>query len=107
MGIDDRKKTTYTKNMLVKTISKECKRDKETVKDVYDAIENSVFSILSSADENSDVSIRLFEGIVFDGVYVPEHEKFNNLTGEMIVAKSKVVPKARITRTYCDKVNAN
>lgn len=107
MTTDGKKKTTYTKNMLIKTISKECKRDKETVKDVYDAIENNVLSILSSADENSDVSIRLFEGIVLDGVYVPEHERLNNFTGEKMIVKSKVVPKARIARTYCKKVNAN
>ena len=57
-------------------------------------------------NEDRNISVRLFEGIVLNGVYVPSHEKVNNLTGETIVTKSKIVPKAHITRTYCDKISS-
>lgn len=106
MAKDDNKKVTYTKDMLVRTIAKDCKIDKNTVKSVYESLEKNVANALSSADENQNISVRLFEGIVLDGVYVPAHEKLNNLTGEMIVAKSKISPKAHITRTYCDKISS-
>lgn len=100
-------KTTYTKDMLIKMVSADCKRDRRIVREVYESIERHISELLSSADQDNDISIRLFEGIVFDGVYVPEHEKVNNLTGETIVAKAKISPKARITRSYCDKINAH
>lgn len=106
MAKNDSKKVTYTKDMLIKTAAKDCRIDRNTVKDVYESIEDSVSDALSSANEDSDVSVRLFEGIVLNGVYVPSHEKVNNLTGKMIVTKSKIVPKAHITRTYCDKISS-
>lgn len=99
-------KNTYTKDMLINEISSECDKSKRLVKEIYDATEDKVFDILSSANENEDVSIRLFEGIVIDAIYIPEHEKINNLTGESIIAKSKIKPKAKITRSYCEKVSS-
>ena len=105
MAKNDSKKVTYTKDMLIKTVAKDCRIDRNTVKDVYESIEDSVSDALSSANEDSDVSVRLFEGIVLNGVYVPSHEKVNNLTGKTIITKSKIVPKAHITRTYCDKIS--
>ena len=106
MAKNDSKKVTYTKDMLIKTVAKDCRIDRNTVKDVYESIEDSVSDALSSANEDSDVSVRLFEGIVLNGVYIPSHEKVNNLTGKTIITKSKIVPKAQITRTYCDKISS-
>ena len=106
MAKNDSKKVTYTKDMLIKTVAKDCRIDRNTVKDVYESIEDSVSDALSSANEDSDVSVRLFEGIVLNGVYVPSHEKVNNLTGKTIITKSKIVPKAHITRTSCDKISS-
>lgn len=106
MAKNDSKKVTYTKDMLIKTVAKDCRIDRNTVKDVYESLEDIVSDTLSSANEDSDVSVRLFEGIVLNGVYVPSHEKVNNLTGKTIITKSKIVPKAHITRTYCDKISS-
>lgn len=107
MANNDKNKRTYTKDMLVKDVSKECEKDKKTVREVYDALEDKVFNLLSSTNDEESVAVKLFEGIVLDSVYVPEHDKINNLTGETIIAKGKIKPKARITRSYCDKINRN
>ena len=72
---------------------------------VYNTLENLIFNILSSVDENEDVCIRLFEGISLDGKYVPEKTKKNNLTGETHFVESKIKPKFNITRSYCEKLN--
>ena len=106
MAKNDSKKVTYTKDMLIKTVAKDCRIDRNTVKDVYESLEDIVSDALSSANEDSDVSVRLFEGIVLNGVYVPSHEKVNNLTVKMIITKCKIVPKGHITRTYCDKISS-
>ena len=50
-------------------------------------------------------TIKLFEGISLDGIYVSEKTKQNNLTGQLNIVKSKIKPKFNITRSYCEKLN--
>ena len=100
-------KQTYTKNMLVKNISDMCHKDMNTVRTIYNALEENVATLLSSADAKTDVSIRLFEGITIDSTFIPEKVKVNNLTGKVITSASKIKPKANITRTYRDKLTSH
>lgn len=104
METKEKEKITYTKEMLVKEIASECRRDSRTVRAIYNSLEENVFDILSSADSDTDASIRLFEGISLNSTYVPEKTKVNNLTGETITTSSKIKPKANITRSYCEKL---
>lgn len=97
-------KITYTKDKIIKNIAKELNEDVDIVRNIYNSLEENIAKMLSSATADTDVSVRLFEGISIDGVFVPEHLKTNNLTGENIVAKEKIKPKANITRYYRDKV---
>ena len=98
---------TYTKEMLMRDIASKCRRDINTVRRIYSALEENIAELLSSASSEVDVSIRLFEGITLDSTYVPEKVKLNNLTGETITAMSKIKPKANITRNYREKLTAN
>jgi nucleoid DNA-binding protein len=95
----------FTKENLIKDIAKQTKSNISDVKEIYNALENVIFDILSSVDESQDVNIRLFEGISLDGIYVPEKEKRNNLTGKVSFVESKIKPKFYITRSYCEKLN--
>ena len=54
-------RTTYTKDMLIKRISSECGESPKIVRDVYSALEEDIARLLSCADDNTDISIRLFE----------------------------------------------
>ena len=94
-----------TKENLIKDIAKQTNIKMSDVKIIYNALENDIFDILSSVDVNGDISIRLFEGISLDGIYVPEKTKQNNLTGKLNFVKSKIKPKFNITRSYCEKLN--
>ena len=75
------------------------------MRDVYNSLENLIFDILASVERNGDISIRLFEGISLDGIYIPEKTKKNNLTGEVKRVEGKIKPKCNITRSYCEKLN--
>lgn len=97
-------KHTYTKDMLIKSISEICRKDKNTVRTIYNTLEDNITKILSSADSDTDVTIRLFEGITIDSTFIPEKTKVNNLTGKVITSTSKIKPKANITRNYRDKL---
>lgn len=100
-----KEKIKITKEALVKDIAKQTNKNINDVKDVYNALEATIFDILSSVDINGDVTIRLFEGISLDGIYVSKKTKQNNLTGKISFVESKIKPKFNITRSYCEKLN--
>lgn len=101
-----KEKIKVTKENLIRNIAKETNKNINEVRDFYNSLENLIFDVLSSVDVNGDISIRLFEGISLDGIYVPEKTKQNNLTGEVNLVESKIKPKFNITRSYCEKLNS-
>ena len=103
-NVNGKKQIVCTKEKMIRRIAKEFNGDIDTVKAVYNLLERNIAEVLSSADKKTDVSIRLFEGISIDSTFIPEKEKINNLTGELLVTKKKIKPKANITRYYCDKI---
>lgn len=46
MAKNDDKKVTYTKDMLIKAVAKDCRIDKNTVKGVYESLEENRFQTL-------------------------------------------------------------
>lgn len=102
-----KEKIKITKETLIRDVAKQTNKSIVDVKDIYNALEKTIFDILSSVDVNGDISIRLFEGISLDGIYIPEKTKQNNLTGKVNLVESKIKPKFAITRSYCEKLNTN
>lgn len=102
-----KEKIKITKENLIKDVAKQTNNNISVVKDVYNALEKTIFDTLSSVETNGDITIRLFEGISLDGIYVPEKTKRNNLTGKENLVESKIKPKFNITRSYCEKLNSN
>lgn len=107
MSKKDKTKLTYTKDMLIKNIAMMSGNDVKVVRTIYNALEDDIARLLSLASPDTDVSLRLFEGITLNSTFVPEKTKVNNLTGEEITASSKIKPKANITRNYCEKISNN
>jgi hypothetical protein len=75
------------------------------VENVYSNTESKIRETLSKANSEQDVTIRLFDGISLDSKFVPETQKINNLTGEMVVRTGRIKPKANISRRYAEKLN--
>lgn len=94
-----------TKETLIKVVAKETENTIADVKEIYNALEKKIFDILSSVEEDKEVSIKLFEGISLNGEFVPEQEKRNNLTGKVSLVDSHIKPKFAITKSYKDKLN--
>lgn len=102
-----KEKIKITKDTLLRNIAKQTDNNIGDVKNIYNALESTIFDILSSVDINGDISIKLFEGISLDGTYIPEKTKKNNLTGKVSLVESKIKPKFTITRSYCEKLNSH
>ena len=94
-----------TKDNIIRMIAKQNKQSISSTRDFYNTLENVIFDILCSVNEEQDICIKLFEGISLDGNYVSEKTKKNNLTGETNFVNSKIKPKFNITRSYCEKLN--
>lgn len=107
MSNKDKTRLTYTKDMLIKNIAMMSGNDVKVVRAIYNALEEDIARLLSLASPDTDVSLRLFEGITINSTFVPEKTKINNLTGEEIIASSKIKPKAKITRNYCEKISGS
>lgn len=97
-------KNVVTKEMLIKLIAKESGKDVNVVKSIYNIFEKVLTKLFAGVDENTDVSVRLFEGVSFDSSFIPQRKRHNNLTGKIIMATSKIKVKANITRNYCEKL---
>lgn len=98
--------TTYTRAKMIDDVARSCRTRLSLVEKIYDEIETHLFELLSSAKDNEDVAVNLFEGISLKSTYLPEREKINNITGEKIMARKAIKVKADISRVYKDKVTA-
>lgn len=98
-------KVVKTKDNIIKDVAKKTNNSISDIKFIYNVLEDYIYDVLHSVDENTDVCIRLFEGISIDGVYIPEKTKKNNLTGKESFVESKIKPRFNITRSYCEKLN--
>lgn len=104
MGNANKHKAVYTKAQIIKMIARSVRVRKSLVKKVYEGLEDEIMRLLASANENEDVTLRLFEGISIDSEFMPHKEKHNNLTGENITTLERIKARARITRNYCEKL---
>ena len=80
------------------------KADRIIARSIYDTMEEKIRFMLSQANEHEDVKLKLFEGITLECKFIPEKVRKNNLTGEIITAKSKRKIKGKVTKNYCDKL---
>jgi len=95
-----------TKEKLIRKISRITGKDIFTVKKIHSALEDIIFDYASSVDENNtEVTVKLFEGISLNASYIPKQKRHNNLTGKDILVDSKTKTKFNITRHYSEKIN--
>lgn len=77
----------------------------DKVSAVLNSLEKNVFDRLSSASQDADVQIKLFDGLFLESKYKPTKEKRNNLTGETITVPEKLNVSGRIIRLLKKKIN--
>lgn len=123
MDVQEKKTNTYTKGNVIKNVVNESewilkkiaedtygrtriskKNYTAIVRNVYYTLEDVLLELLSSATPQTDVNIKLFEGISIGSTFVPEKDVVNNLTGNFITSSKKIRPKVTFTRNYRNKL---
>ena len=69
-----------TKENIIRNIAQQTNKSIVDVKNIYNTLEDYIFTTLSSVNEDQDICIKLFEGISLDGSYISEKKKKSNLT---------------------------
>lgn len=103
---NEQNKTIYTKETMIRHIAKTYRVNIDTVRKIYNGLENTVEELLVNANLEQNIVIKLFEGITVNSSFIPEKTKVNNLTGKIITTSSKIKPRVNVTRNYCEKLTA-
>lgn len=67
---------------------------------IHTITDEKIRELLSKANQEQDVSIKLFKGISLDSKYIPEREKRNNFTGEIMIYPPYIKPKVTFSKDY-------
>lgn len=90
---------------LVEQIADKTYISHEAVSAILGAVEDVVIDKISSASENKDISVKLFDGFFIEGKYQEAKETENNLTGKSIEIPEKINIRGRFTRAFKEKIN--
>lgn len=93
-----------TRDKLVREVSKASSISIAKTKSVFNNIEDAVAGHLREADENTDVIIRVLDGVNFIAKHQPETQR--NFLGKDIVVSQRTRPKAMFTRTFVERINS-
>lgn len=101
----DKKVEKVRPENLVEQIANKTYISPEAVAVILGAVEDVVIDKISSASEDKDISVKLFDGFFIEGKYQKEKETENNLTGESIEIPEKINIRGRFTRAFKEKIN--
>lgn len=90
----------YSKKQLISKISEKTGYQENSITEIYEALEETVYDILLSANEYKDVEIRLFTGFGMYSKFVPTHEK-TMPDGEVELIEPTLKFSARYSARWC------
>lgn len=93
-----------TQDFLIRQIASTEELDAETVRQVFQAIEEIVFYHLSSADPSEQVNIKLWNGLHIERTYV-ERKAYSKGMFQNIDCREHVKLKAKLSKYYSGEVN--
>ncbi len=100
----DRSLTKVTEHDLVGKISDASGMKKSLVKSVLSSLEAVLTGTLKEANQDTDVSVRIFEGFFVESTFIPGGTRKNNLTGRMHDTNDKIKVKIRTTPKSDDRL---
>ena len=97
---------SVSRDDMINRVSIQTGQKKEIVQDVFDSLEEIIYSLIQRTTDTTNVYIRLFRGLTIKSEYRPEKKKINNLTGDTITVHEGIKPKATFTQWYRDSLSS-
>ena len=91
---------TITRENMIDLLSEKSGYWKKDVRELLKCMDEVVFENLCDADDDSDVSIQLVQGIKVSAHIVPERDRVDPRTQEPIVVKATVKPACKFSQDY-------
>ena len=73
---------------------------KKDLRIVFEALEDSLIELLSYANLDNPIEIKLFDGFVLQAKREPVREATDPRNGEIIMAREKIKPNVKLKRTF-------
>lgn len=106
----------YPKATLIRDVAERCflsdnpvekmgvARAMRLTKAMYAALEERVDELLSCSSQDSDVTVKLFEGISIKSIYVPSVIHRSNIDGKAYLQKARIRLRSSFTREFKRKL---
>ena len=91
---------TIPRENMIDLLSEKSGYWKKDVRELLKCMDEVVFENLCDADDDSDVSIQLVQGIKVSAHIVPERDRVDPRTQEPIVVKATVKPACKFSQDY-------
>ncbi len=77
---------------------------KSDLRKVFAAMEESIIEIMSHAEVDNPIEIKLFPGFILQATKEPNRPAKDPRTGEMIIAREKIRPHVKLRKTFQWKI---
>lgn len=101
----ERSKEIITRKQIISQVAGDLNLYKESVEEVYSAIESFIVQSLMEADENKDIVVFFTDGIKLKGDFLEEHYHEHPRTKEPVLVPKKIRFGCSFTKYFKDIKN--
>lgn len=101
----EKKKVVISREDLIKHIARTCKYYQSSVREVWDATEEYIYTSIATLPEDEELVIKLFNGIRIEAEVVPSKDKYVPYAGRNYEVSEQVKFKVKFSRYIKEKIN--
>lgn len=101
----EKKKVVISREDLIKHVARTCKQYQSSVREVWDATEEYIYTSIASLPEDEELVIKLFNGIRIEAEVEPSKDKQVPYAGRSYEISEQVKFKVKFSRYIKEKIN--
>ena len=94
----------YKKKEFIRLVAEESGYYQNAIKDIFDGVEAVLERLMSEANSEDQLEVKIFEGLTVGTKYYPAKKAMNPKTGEKITTDEHIYPVAKYTQAYQNKI---
>ena len=94
----------YKQKEFIKLVAEESGYYQNAIKDIFDGVEAVLERLMSEANSEDQLEVKIFEGLTVGTKYYPAKKAMNPKTGQKITTDEHIYPVAKYTQAYQNKI---
>jgi nucleoid DNA-binding protein len=94
----------YKQKEFIKLVAEESGYYQNAIKDIFDGVEAVLERLMSEANSEDQLEVKIFEGLTVGTKYYPAKKAMNPKTGKKITTDEHIYPVAKYTQGYQNKI---